>query len=235
MADAIQVTFDVETVKGMVGDNKRIKQYLTTTLDQYANVHNRMHVSLSLAIHHTLVNGDPVHLNRMYAAMRVNDQTAIKRFVSTYCRYEHEIDGEKASALWLSFSTKEGNIFQVRKGTTETRAELAKVQGIEYWLSLPYFANNDVSKPQDFDLLAQIKRDLDAVTKKAKKAEETGEFKVIAEKSLVDDLQAVYEKHRIARIRAQAEDVIANAPTMTEEEAKEVEKTLEPVLASAAA
>lgn len=66
-----------EIIKDGAALNKRINY----TLKTYASVGLRIHVEIVSALWHAAAFGNPFYLNRIYSALRSNDQTAVKLFI----------------------------------------------------------------------------------------------------------------------------------------------------------
>lgn len=117
----------------IITDGKELSKHTAATLKTYASVGVRLHVDAISGLYHAAKHGDPVHLNRLYAGLRSNDQTALKMYI----RRVHailgvdgaDIDGLDTDVLQAAIENgtilgmKKGEFFIV-KGHTTTEAKL---------------------------------------------------------------------------------------------------------------
>ena len=59
----------------------KLSNYITTALKQYTTAGTKIHVAVVSAIHVAATSGNPGLLNRVYHALRSNDQQAVKLYI----------------------------------------------------------------------------------------------------------------------------------------------------------
>lgn len=102
----------------IITDGAKLNTRINSTLKTYASVGARIHVEFISALWHAATNGNPFYLNRLYAALRSNDQQAAKLFI----RRAHAIvglEGENPDGLSsevIQAATEKGEVVKLTKG-----------------------------------------------------------------------------------------------------------------------
>lgn len=65
----------------IIKDGKLLAKEQEATIRLYASAHAKLHICVVSGLWHAAVHGDPVHLNRLYSALKTNDQSAVKMYV----------------------------------------------------------------------------------------------------------------------------------------------------------
>lgn len=120
----------------LITNTTELGKSITSALKTYASVGLRLHVLTISALHHAAVHGDPIYINRIYAGLRTNDQTALRMFI----RRSHAIVGLDGGAVdgldsdVLNAAIEAGTVltftkgeFSVAPGATEARKVFAEL------------------------------------------------------------------------------------------------------------
>lgn len=102
----------------IITDAAALGKSITSTLKTYASVGTRLHVLVVSALYHAAKHGDPIHLNRIYAGLRTNDQTAVRMYI----RRAHAIIGMDGASIdgldteVLQAAVEAGTVLAFHKG-----------------------------------------------------------------------------------------------------------------------
>lgn len=154
----------------IANSGKTLKVYVRNTVAMLKKLGERLHYTACMTVFHAAEYGDASHLNAFFDGLKVNDQTALKRWIADNFTYEN---AEGGSVNWISFTTKadkQGNPtnFYVVKGTEENRKGAYDLNDL---LGMKSFQETDVSKPKVYDLAALLDMVIKAADTAAKKAE----------------------------------------------------------------
>lgn len=149
---------------------KALRIYVRTTGEMLSRIGTRLHHTACMAVFHAAEYGDPAYLNQMFTFLKVNDQTALKRWLADNFIFTND-EGEEAN--WLSFTNRKGKDdkpigFYVVKETEPFRKG---TYDLEKLFAMESFQNVDVSKPKVYDLNALIEALVKAIDTTDKRAE----------------------------------------------------------------
>ncbi len=134
--------------------HKLLKRFTDGTVLALTKMDVRKHQNAVMSVFHAAEYGECSSLNTFFDALKVNDQTALKKWIVDNFSY---VEGEE-TARWLNFTTKkDGNGkaigFHVIKGVEDKRKG---VYDFDELMSLAPFYAIDVSAPKVYDLNALL-------------------------------------------------------------------------------
>lgn len=155
-------------------NGKLLKRFTAATVLALTKMDVRKHQNAVMSVFHAAEYGECSSLNTFFNALKVNDQTALKKWIVTNFGYAEGDD----TAHWINFTTKKdgnGNTigFHVIKGREDKRKG---VYDFDALMALEPFYTVNVAEPKVYDLnalLDMIVKAGEQVKNKAKKSEIT--------------------------------------------------------------
>jgi len=159
-------------------NGKLLKRFTAATVLALTKMDVRKHQNAVMAVFHAAEYGECSSLNTFFNALKINDQTALKKWIVTNFAYENGEEGASDLAHWINFTTKKdgnGNVigFHVIKGREDKRKG---VYDFDLLMALEPFYTVNVAEPKVYDLnalLDMIVKAGEQVKNKAKKNEIT--------------------------------------------------------------
>jgi len=212
-------------------NGKLLKRFTAATVAALTKMDVRKHQNAVMSVFHAAEYGECSSLNTFFAALKVNDQTALKGWIVKHFGYAEGAEGD--TAHWINFTTKKngnGEVigFHVIKGREDKRKG---VYDFDTLMSLEPFYTIDLSQPKVYDLNALLDIVIKAGTQiKAKSEKNNIKLPAAVASSLEDAVKQAVLHHideaaeTVANENATVETpVIAIAPPVTDEpEAQEV-------------
>jgi hypothetical protein len=135
-------------------NGKLLKRFTAATVLALTKMDVRKHQNAVMSVFHAAEYGECSSLNTFFTALKINDQTALKKWIVTNFSY---VEGEE-TFHWINFTTKKdgnGNVigFHVIKGREDKRKG---VYDFDALMALePFYAIN-VAEPKVYDLNALL-------------------------------------------------------------------------------
>jgi hypothetical protein len=161
-------------IKTIAHDGKQLVKLVNTTINSYKKLAARLHETAGAVFLHAAQYGEASAMNKFYAGLRVNDQTAFRVWVGEHSSF---VDiGNGAVRHWIKFSAKDG--FTMVKGVEAHRKDMFVIgedaDGKDDVLSWKPFYEKDVKDKDSITLEALIKMLEKAATSVTKKAADEG-------------------------------------------------------------
>src|SRR5690349_14875642 len=86
-------------------NGKLLKRFTAATVLAMTKLDTRKHQNAVMAVFHAAEYGECSHLNAFFEALKVNDQTALKKWIVEHFGYK--VEGDDTTYQWIDFTTKQ--------------------------------------------------------------------------------------------------------------------------------